>query len=72
MVEKNSDLDVVIIGGGPAGMSAALWCADLGMKAVLLEKEADLGGQLLWTFNAITNYLGVEAANGRELRDRFL
>jgi thioredoxin reductase (NADPH) len=72
MVEQNSDLDVVIIGGGPAGMSAALWSADLGMKAVLLEKEPDLGGQLLWTFNAITNYLGVEAADGRELRDRFL
>ena len=72
MAEKNIDFDVGIIGGGPAGMSAALWCADLGMKAVLLEKEADLGGQLLWTFNAITNYLGVEAANGHELRDRFL
>ena len=72
MAENSEDLDVIIIGGGPGGLSAALWCADLGLKAVLIEKESEFGGQLLWTFNAIQNYLGIEAANGRELRDRFL
>jgi thioredoxin reductase (NADPH) len=66
-----SEFDVVIVGGGPAGMSAAMWCAELGMSAVLLEKEAELGGQLLITHNPITNYLGTEAKNGRELRDVF-
>lgn len=72
MTANTADFDVIIIGGGPAGLSASLWCAKLGLKAVLLEKETELGGQLLWTFNTIKDYLGIEAANGRELRDRFL
>lgn len=68
---KPTEFDVMIIGGGPAGMSASLWCAELGLTSVILEKEPELGGQLLWTFNPIVNHLGIEAANGRELRDRF-
>jgi thioredoxin reductase (NADPH) len=63
--------DVIILGGGPAGMSAAVWCADLGMKALLIERNARLGGQLLWTHNQITNYLGAEAKNGTELAANF-
>ena len=59
--------DVIIIGGGAAGMSAALWCDELKLSALLLESGAELGGQLLWTYNAIKNHLGIEAANGREL-----
>jgi len=72
MAEDLTDLDVIIIGGGPAGLSAALWCANLGMRALVFEKEAEFGGQLLLTFNAIKNHLGVEAADGRELCARFL
>ncbi len=72
MADNSTDYDVIIIGGGPAGLSASLWCAELGLKSILFEKENEFGGQLLWTFNAIKNYLGIEAANGRELRDRFL
>ena len=72
MAENPSDFDVLIIGGGPGGLSAALWCSELGLKAALFEKEGELGGQLLRTFNAIENHLGIEAENGRELRDRFL
>ena len=66
------DFDVVIIGGGPAGLSAGLWCDELGLKAVLLERNSELGGQLNWTFNKIENYLGRTAQNGQELRDVFL
>jgi thioredoxin reductase (NADPH) len=69
---ENTEFDVIIAGGGPAGLSALLWCADLGLNAILLEKEAEYGGQLLLIHNAIQNYLGVETANGRELRDIFL
>ncbi len=72
MAQNKADFDVIIIGGGPGGLSAAFWCAELGLKAILLEKEEELGGQLLRTFNAIKNHLGVEAANGREMRDIFL
>lgn len=64
--------DVIIIGGGAAGMSAALWCAELNLKALLIESGAELGGQLLWTHNEIKNHLGIEAADGRELRDVFV
>lgn len=71
IVNKRGDFDVLIIGGGPGGLSAALWCADLYLNTAIVEKESEYGGQLLWTHNAITNYLGVDAQNGRELRDRF-
>jgi thioredoxin reductase (NADPH) len=63
--------DVIIIGAGPAGMSAALWCDDLGLDALVLEEREEIGGQLLSVYNPIENYLGVRAANGRELRDVF-
>jgi thioredoxin reductase (NADPH) len=66
------NFDVIIIGGGAAGISAALWCAELGLKALLLESNAELGGQLLWVYNEIKNHLGVEAKNGREMRDIFV
>lgn len=71
MSSETREFDVLIIGGGPAGLSAMMWCADLGLKAVLFEKEAELGGQLLNIHNAIGNHIGVDAANGRDLRDVF-
>lgn len=68
----SAKFDVIIIGGGVAGISTALWCDELGLSTLLLEEQAELGGQLLWTYNEIKNYLGREAKNGRELRDIFL
>ena len=38
MIENNSH-DVIVIGGGPAGSSAATWLARLGHKVLLLERE---------------------------------
>ena len=66
------NFDVIIIGGGAAGLSAGLWCAELGLSALLLEANTELGGQLLWVYNSIENHLGSEAKNGRELRDVFV
>jgi thioredoxin reductase (NADPH) len=63
--------DVVIIGGGPAGLSAALWCDELGLDTLVLEQAAEVGGQLLSVYNPIGNHLGVRARNGQELRDLF-
>jgi thioredoxin reductase (NADPH) len=63
--------DVIIIGAGPAGLSAALWCDELGLDTLVVEQAAEVGGQLLRVYNPIENYLGVRAATGRELRDLF-
>ena len=63
--------DVIIIGAGPAGLSAALWCDELGLDTLVIEQAAEVGGQLLRVYNPIENYLGARAANGRELRDLF-
>jgi len=49
--------DVLIVGAGPAGLSAALWLRDFGLSAVLLERERQPGGQLHQIHAAIPNYL---------------
>jgi len=64
--------DVLIVGGGPAGMTAALWCAELKLSALLIDENKELGGQLSRIFNRIENYPGVAAANGRALCELFL
>lgn len=64
--------DVIIIGAGVAGMSAALWCNELNLKTLILEKAASPGGQLHIVYNPIKNHLGVEAKNGKELCKIFL
>lgn len=60
-------VDALIIGGGPSGMAAAIWCADLGLSSVLIEEQDRLGGQLNWTFNPIRNYPGVETISSGQL-----
>jgi thioredoxin reductase (NADPH) len=63
--------DVIIIGGGPAGMSALIWCHSLGLRGVLLEQSPELGGQMTELFHRVLDYPGLIAENGRELRDHF-
>ena|SRR5947209_8917969 len=63
--------DVIIIGAGAAGLSAALWCDELGLDTLVLEQNSEIGGQLLRVYNPIENYLGVRARDGREMRDLF-
>ena len=60
--------DVIIIGGGPAGMSAARWCDEMGLDTLLLEQADESGGQLHRIYNPIENYLGVHAAGGADGR----
>ena len=63
--------DVIIIGAGPAGLSAAFWCDELGLDTLVLEQAAQIGGQLHRVHNPISNYLGLQASNGKELLDKF-
>ncbi len=64
--------DVVIIGAGPAGLSAARWCDELGLDTLLLEANDEVGGQVAWIHNRVDNYLGVQADNGQQLRELFI
>ena len=54
--------DVLIIGGGPAGLSAGLYCGRAGLKTLLLEGTAP-GGQLLLA-DRIGNYPGLTGEPG--------
>src|SRR5438105_6379928 len=64
--------DVVVIGAGPAGLSAAHWCDELGLDTLVLEQSEKVGGQLSLVHNPIDNYLGLHADNGEQLRARFI
>ena len=67
-MEKNRQYDVIIIGGGPAGLTAALYAGRARVKTVLLERGAP-GGQLLNT-EAIEDYPGFDHITGPELAQR--
>ncbi len=59
--------DAVIIGGGPAGLTAAIYLARAKHKVVVLEKSQP-GGQIAIT-DAVVNYPGIERVSGKELTD---
>ena len=63
--------DVIIIGAGPAGLSTAFWCDELGLDTLVLEQAEQIGGQLHRVYNPIENYLGVRARNGTDLLQLF-
>ena len=63
--------DVIIIGAGPAGLSTAFWCDELGLDTLVLEQAEEIGGQLHRVYNPIENYLGLKARNGKELLEHF-
>jgi thioredoxin reductase (NADPH) len=61
--------DVVIVGGGPAGLGAAVYAASEGLRAVLVERQAT-GGQAGQS-SRIENYLGFpDGVTGAQLTDR--
>jgi len=66
---SEAEYDLIIVGGGPAGLTAGLYAARAMLKAVLLEKGA-VGGQVLLT-DWIDNYPGFpEGISGFELVDK--
>ena len=60
--------DVIIVGGGPAGLAAGLYAARMNLKALLLDR-GPLGGQLLNT-ELIEDYPGFESILGGELAEK--
>ena len=60
-----TNLDLIIIGGGPAGLTAGLYAARADMKVVLLDSK-DVGGEILNT-ELIEDYPGFESVTGAEL-----
>lgn len=62
--------ELVIIGAGPAGLSAAIYGARAGLDLVLLESNYMAGGQVLNTYE-VDNYLGMPKVNGFDMGMQF-
>lgn len=70
MAEAREDevYDLIIVGGGPAGLSAAVYAARKRLRVLLVSK--DIGGQVLLT-SEVENYIGYQYIDGRELIEKF-
>lgn len=62
--------DLVIIGSGPAGLSATVYAKRACLSVLVIEKEAFAGGQMVYT-EEVDNYLGLNAKSGFELAESF-
>ena len=66
---KESNYDVVIIGAGPAGLSAALYSARYGLKTIVIARE--MGGKVSLA-PLVDDYLGIPSIKGSELARKFI
>lgn len=62
--------DLIIIGSGPAGLSAAVYGIRAGLGLLVLEKQPMSGGQVLNTYE-VDNYLGLPGINGFDMGMKF-
>ncbi len=62
--------DIIIVGGGPAGLTAALYALRAGKTALIIEKNA-FGGQITWS-PKVENFPTIESISGTELADRLM
>ena len=66
----DTQFEIIIIGAGPAGLTAAIYASRANMKVLLLEQESP-GGKLVKTYK-IENYPGVESSSGVDLAMSFM
>jgi thioredoxin reductase (NADPH) len=62
--------DLIIIGSGPAGLSAAVYAKRAGLNMIVIEKNPVSGGQIIDTYE-VDNYLGIPGVNGFDLGMKF-
>lgn len=70
VMADNEIFDVIIVGGGPAGLAAGIYCQRAALKTVLFEKGL-LGGQIAISKD-VENYPGVEGITGFDLAEKML
>ena len=63
--------DLIIIGNGPAGLSAAIYAVRAGYQVLVLSDNPMPGGQIAMTYE-VENYPGIMDVSGAELGQRFL
>jgi alkyl hydroperoxide reductase subunit F len=68
MDKSSASYDVMIVGGGPAGLTAAVYAARKMLNVILLTQN--VGGQALLSLD-VENYMGFQFVSGQELMDRF-
>jgi thioredoxin-disulfide reductase len=68
MAEEQHEYEVIIVGGGPAAMSAAIYSARKGLDIALISKK--MGGQITYTAS-VENYLGLPAIGGNRMAELF-
>ena len=70
MTELENIYDVVIVGSGPAGLSAAIYAKRAGLNILVIEKQYMGAGQIAYS-DKVDNYLGIPAVNGFDLGECF-
>ncbi len=69
-MSSEKTIDLVIIGAGPAGLSAAVYAVRAGLNLRIFESNYTPGGQVLTTYE-VDNYLGLPGINGFDLGLKF-
>ena len=66
----NKTYDIIIVGGGPAGMTAAIYAKRAALKTLVIEKQPFCGGQVINTYE-VDNYPGLPGIDGFSLSEKF-